>query len=49
MEIVENKLRMSGLSREEIDSISSGRKLKMANSFFADGHELIIGKRHFVE
>lgn len=49
LEIVENKLRMSGLSREEIDSISSGRKLKMANSFFAGGHELIIGKRHFVE
>lgn len=49
LEIVENKLKMSGLSREEIDSISSGRKLKMANSFFAGGHELIIGKRHFVE
>ena len=49
MEIIEAKLKMSGLSREEIDSISSGRKLKMANSFFAGGHELIIGKRHFVE
>ena len=49
LEIVETKLRMSGLPREEIDSISSGRKLKMANSFFAGGHELIIGKRHFVE
>lgn len=47
--IVENKLAMSGLSRQEIDSISSGRKLKMANSFFAGGHELIIGKRHFVD
>lgn len=49
LEIIEAKLKMSGLSREEIDSISSGRKLKMANSFFAGGHELIVGKRHFVE
>ncbi|MBP3402941.1 MAG: DUF4921 family protein [Alphaproteobacteria bacterium] len=49
LNIVQAKLKMSGLSREEIDSISSGRKLKMANSFFAGGHELIIGKRHFIE
>ena len=49
LDIVQAKLKMSGLSREEIDSISSGRKLKMANSFFAGGHELIVGKRHFVE
>ncbi len=49
LDIVQAKLKMSGLSREEIDSISSGRKLKMANSFFAGGHELIIGKRHFIE
>lgn len=49
LDIIEAKLKMSGLSREEIDSISSGRKLKMANSFFAGGHELIVGKRHFVE
>ncbi len=49
LNIIQSKLKMSGLSREEIDSISSGRKLKMANSFFAGGHELIIGKRHFVE
>ena len=49
LDIIVAKLKMSGLSREEIDSISSGRKLKMANSFFAGGHELIVGKRHFVE
>ena len=49
LDIVHAKLKMSGLSREEIDSISSGRKLKMANSFFAGGHELIVGKRHFIE
>lgn len=49
LDIVQTKLKMSGLSRDEIDSISSGRKLKMADNFFAGGHELIIGKRHFVE
>lgn len=49
LDVIQAKLKMSGLTREEIDSISSGRKLKMANSFFAGGHELIIGKRHFTE
>lgn len=49
LDIVQTKLKMSGLSREEIDSISSGRKLKMADNFFAGGHELIIGKRHYIE
>ena len=49
LDVVTTKLKMSGLKKEEIDSISVGRKLKMANSFFAGGHELIIGKRHFIE
>ena len=49
LDIVTMKLKMSGLTKEEIDSISVGRKLKMANSFFAGGHELIIGKRHYIE
>lgn len=49
LDVIQTKLKMSGMSREEIDSLSSGRKLKMANSFFAGGHELIIGKRHYIE
>ena len=48
LEVISAKLKMSGLTKEEIDSISLGRKLQMANSFFAGGHELIIGKRHYV-
>lgn len=49
LDIVQSKLKMSGLTKDEIDSISTGRKLKMANNFFAGGHELIIGKRHYIE
>ncbi|MCQ2914651.1 MAG: DUF4921 family protein [Alphaproteobacteria bacterium] len=48
LNVISEKMRIGGMTKEEIDSISSGRKLSMANSFFAGGHELIIGKNHFV-
>ncbi|MCQ2966602.1 MAG: DUF4921 family protein [Alphaproteobacteria bacterium] len=49
LDVISAKLKMGGMAQDEIDSISSGRKLKMASSFFAGGHELIVGRRHFVK
>jgi galactose-1-phosphate uridylyltransferase len=48
-DIIDFKLHSSGLDTSEIKSISVDRKMKMANSFFAGGHELIIGSRHFMK
>lgn len=41
------KLKAAGRTDTEIEDISVETKLAIANSFFAGGHELIIGRRHY--
>ena len=43
------KMRLGGMTQDEIDAVPIERKLIMSNAFFAGGHELIVAKKHFVE
>ena len=47
--IIDFKLRSSGLSEQEINAIEDNEKLQFSNGFFAGSHELIIGKKHFID
>ncbi len=47
--IINLKLKLSGLSPEEIEKMSSDQKLEMANAFFCGGHELIVARKHYKE
>jgi galactose-1-phosphate uridylyltransferase len=45
--IIEFKLKLSGMKKEEILQLNFEQKLKYADYFFAGGHELIIAKYHY--
>lgn len=47
--IVNLKLILLGKSEKQIEAMTLDEKLKIADSFFGGGHELIIAKRHYVE
>ncbi|MDX9702741.1 MAG: DUF4921 family protein [Candidatus Auribacterota bacterium] len=47
--ILNLKLKISGFSDSQINSISLEEKLKMADAFFGGAHELIVSKRHYIE
>ncbi|HNW58158.1 MAG TPA: DUF4921 family protein [bacterium] len=49
LEIVNLKLRYSGLSDAEIGAVTEDEKIELADAFFGGGHELIVPRRHFVE
>ena len=45
--IIDLKLKLSGLTPEQIAGTSQEKKLQMADAFFCGGHELIVARRHF--
>ncbi len=47
--IINLKLKLSGLSPEEINGKNIHEKLEMANAFFCGGHELIVAGKHYQE
>ncbi|MGD9638130.1 MAG: DUF4921 family protein [Alphaproteobacteria bacterium] len=49
MDIIDFKLRSSGLTEQQIDAIDDDDKMQISNGFFAGCHELIIGRKHFFE
>ena len=48
MNIIDGKMRMQGFSEKDIQRTTRDKKLEMADSFFAGGHELIVGRHHFI-
>ncbi|AOZ73576.1 DUF4921 domain-containing protein [Boudabousia tangfeifanii] len=49
LSIVRNKLKASGSSEADLEQISEPELLRAAYGFFCGGHDLIIGRRHFVD
>jgi galactose-1-phosphate uridylyltransferase len=49
LDIVEARMKLSGIDGETVRTTPEEEKLKMATAFFGGGHELVIGRRHFVD
>ncbi|MBK8176914.1 MAG: DUF4921 family protein [Rhodospirillales bacterium] len=49
LDVIESRMRFSGLADDAVAAISSEDKLAAASAFFGGGHELIIGRRHYVD
>jgi galactose-1-phosphate uridylyltransferase len=49
LDILHNRMRLSGIAPAKIEATPVEEKLQMATGFFGGGHELIIARRHFVE
>ena len=49
MNVVRARFLASGGSIEEFEELSDSEKLTQANGFFSGGHDLIVGRRHFVD
>ncbi|HOC24008.1 MAG TPA: DUF4921 family protein [bacterium] len=49
LDIIDLKLRYSGLEEKEIKAIPMDQKLEMADAFFGGGHELIVPRRHYID
>ena len=49
MRVVSARLKALGISEEELSDMTEVDLLRHANGFFAGGHDLIIGKRHYVD
>jgi galactose-1-phosphate uridylyltransferase len=47
LKVVDSKLALSGKSAEELSKMSLEEKIRLSDSFFGGGHELIIAKRHY--
>jgi galactose-1-phosphate uridylyltransferase len=45
--VLDSKLKLSGRSIEDLNTISKVEKIFMSDSFFGGGHELIIADKHF--
>jgi len=45
--VVKTKLRLSGLTEEDIDKLSFDQKLAHVDAFFAGGHEVVVVDRHY--
>lgn len=49
MNVVRARMLASGLSEEEFEALSDSDKLRQANGFFSGGHDVIVGRRHFID
>lgn len=49
LDVIETRLRLSGMGAAELAAMPVEEKLDCANAFFGGGHELVIGRRHFVD
>lgn len=49
MNVVRARLLATGMTLEEFDALDDSSKLRNANGFFSGGHDVIVGRRHFVD
>ena len=49
MNIVHNKFRASGMPEDDWGEVSEVEKVAAAVSFFGGGHDVVVGRRHFVD
>ncbi|WP_022867376.1 DUF4921 family protein [Schaalia vaccimaxillae] len=49
MQVVKARLLASGVSEGEFAAMSDSAKLQEANGFFSGGHDLIVGRRHYID
>jgi galactose-1-phosphate uridylyltransferase len=49
LDVIETRLRLSGMDAAELAAMPVEDKLAYANAFFGGGHELVIGRRHFAD
>lgn len=49
LSIVRTRLKAAGKPAEELDAMTEDELLERAGGYFAGGHDLIIGRRHFVD
>ncbi|WP_295579175.1 DUF4921 family protein [uncultured Lamprocystis sp.] len=49
LQVVDQRLRASGLDEAERNRLSLDERLQLANAFFGGGHEVIVARRHYVD
>jgi galactose-1-phosphate uridylyltransferase len=49
LRLSEQRLKAAGFDESAWDRMSLDERLQFANAFFGGGHELIVGRRHFVD
>lgn len=49
LKMSEQRLKAAGIDESAWDRMSMNERLQFANAFFGGGHELIVGRRHFVD
>lgn len=47
LDILAHKLKLLGMSETDLADLALDERLKMANSFFGGGHELIVARHHY--
>lgn len=48
-DIIDMKLRYSGLTEAEIAAVSVDEKIELSDAFFGGSHELIVPRRHYID
>jgi len=49
LQVVEQRLRATGLTEDECRLLSVDERLQLADAFFGGGHEVIVARRHFTD
>ncbi|WP_026459646.1 DUF4921 family protein [Schaalia suimastitidis] len=49
MNVVGARMKAQGTTEEELAGLSDSDLLRQANGFFSGGHDLIVGRRHYVD
>ena len=49
LQVVDQRLRASGLDEADRNRVSVDERLQLANAFFGGGHEVIVARRHFID
>ena len=49
LQVVDQRLKASGMDEADRNRLSIDDRLQMANAFFGGGHEVIVARRHFIE
>ncbi len=49
LQVVEQRLKASGLDDAARNRLSIDERLQLANAFFGGGHEVIVARRHFID
>ena len=49
LQVVDQRLKASGLDEAARNRLSMDERLQLANAFFGGGHEVIVARRHFID